>query len=35
MADARVLAEVEQESENATEELTNSLLFVNAKSQFK
>ena len=35
MVDARVLAEVEEESENSTEELTNSLLFVNAKNQFK
>ena len=35
MTDAPVLAEVEQESENATEELTNWLLFVNAKNQFK
>ena len=35
MADARVLAEVEEESKNATEELCNSLLTVNAKNQFK
>ena len=35
MADARALAKVEEESENATEEPTNSLLFVNAKNQFK
>ena len=33
MADARVL--VEEETENATEELTDSLLSINGKNQFK
>ena len=33
--DARVLVEVEEESEEATKEPTNSLPFVNAKNQFK